>query len=615
MIWAVADEVTVTANVDRNEMRPGDTFTYSISVTAQGATSFDKPQLPDLSAFDVLSSWSGSEMRGTFVNGQVQTQRSQTFNYMLSAKNDGQFTIGAAEVVVNGQRLRSNPIEINVSSSAPQGAPRAERRQKQQDLFDQIDQAEDDLFSQLLNRRLRPGQRAMEPSSPDEAFFIHVETDKTKVYQGEQVIASWYLVTRAQIADIDTLKYPSLSGFWKEDIEVATRLNFQPVVINGVPYQKALLASYALFPIKAGTALIDSYKAKCRVISQSLIGFPRDAQVVKESEAIKIDVLELPPRGSFSTFSGGVGEFTVSANVDSTTVKANVPVTLKVRIEGRGNAKVVDLPKMTLADSAQIYDTKNEMKFYPNGRSYKEFETLIVPKAAGEFKIPSLGFVFFNPSTKSYYEQSTQEFTIKVDPADGSQVIASTNLESPDVKNVEKKLLLPGILLTSDSSSTFTAAQQIGAWGLLFALTGLGLGGYAYRQVGRREKREDLKRQVRRRISEIETQLNHGEWRKVGVESTNLVYSVLAEIAGLGGASFEFDKIVEKAPPSFKRNMAPQLKILMSKLEVVGFAPEDIVGKWKEKKELSALVSETEKILIAATKYDFNSQENEKARL
>ncbi len=97
----------------------------------------------------------------------------------------------------------------------------------------------------------------------------------------------------------------------------------------------------------------------------------------------------------------------------------------------------------------------------------------------------------------------------------------------------------------------------------------------------------------------------------MGVDSTNLVYSVLAEIAGLGGASFEFDKLVEKAPPSFKRSLAPQIKILMSKLEVVGFAPESVVGKWKEKKELKSLVAETEKILSEATKYDFTSQEYE----
>lgn len=609
-----ADDVTVKASVDRNQMRPGDTFTYSVSITAQGSTSFDQPKLPDLSSFEVLSTWSGSEMRGTFVNGQVQTQRSQTFNYMLSAKREGQITIGAAEVVVSGQALRSNPIQVIVSADAPEASSRAQRPRNDQDIMDQIDQDEEDLFSQLLNRRFRQQPRAIQPVDPNEAFFIHVETDKTSVYRGEQVVVSWFLVTRAQIADIDTLKYPSLSGFWKEDIEVATRLNFQPVVIEGVQYQKALLASYALFPIKAGVATVDSYKAKCRVVSQSMLGMPRDTQITKESENIKIEVKELPDKGSFAEFSGGVGEFTVTGKVDANTIKANVPVTLKIRIEGRGNAKLVDLPKIILPESVQIYDTKSEVKFYPNGRSYKEFETLIVPKLAGEFKIPPVSFVFFNPEQKKYYEQSTQEFNIQVEGADLSGTIASTNINSPEVKTVEKKLVLPGMLLSAEQSSSFTTAQTVGLWGLLFFITAAGLGGYGFKEIARPEKREDLKRQVKRRVTEIELVLEKGDWRKVGAQSTNLIYAVLAEVAGLAGASFEFDKLVEKAPPSFKRDLAPQIKTLMSKLELVGFAPEGVVGKLKDKNELKQLLNEVSKVLTEATRYDFSSQENEQSK-
>ena len=36
---------------------------------------------------------------------------------------------------------------------------------------------------------------------------------------GEQVTANFYLVTRGQVRDIDTLRYPDLKGFWKEDLE------------------------------------------------------------------------------------------------------------------------------------------------------------------------------------------------------------------------------------------------------------------------------------------------------------------------------------------------------------------------------------------------------------
>ena len=57
-----------------------------------------------------------------------------------------------------------------------------------------------------------------EAIDPKDAFFIQAEVDKSEAYVGEQVTASWYLYTRGMIRDLDTLKYPALKGFWKEDI-------------------------------------------------------------------------------------------------------------------------------------------------------------------------------------------------------------------------------------------------------------------------------------------------------------------------------------------------------------------------------------------------------------
>jgi len=615
----VAADINVTATVDRNQMRPGDTFTYTVAVTSTGSVSFEEPRLPDLSGFEMISSWSSSEMRGTFVGGQIQSQRSQNFNYQMVATKEGSYTIGAAEVVVNGQAIRTNPITIQVSGDAPQGLAQRPGGQRPPPVAPGIpdprviDQMEEDLFSQLLRRRINPSRPSAIPTDTNELFFIHVDVDKRQVYQGEQVTASWYLVARAQIADIDTLKYPTLSGFWKEDIEVATRLNFQPEVINGIPYQKALLASYALFPIKSGKSKVDSYRAKCRVVGFGGFGQSIDQQLTKQSEEITIEVLPLPETGRPAQFSGGVGEFNVSASLDAQTVKANSPLTLKVRFEGRGNAKAIDMVKVEWPAGVNPYETKSDMKFYPNGRSFKQFETLFVPRAPGDYTIPPLKFAFFDPVKKIYYEQETAALTFKVEPGEGQQLIPSEQLNAPVAASTEKKLVLPGLLLTASESNQFSSAQLAGVWSLIYLFTFAGLGFYAYTQVGRREKKEDLRRLVQRRISVIENYVDKNDWRKAGIESFNLVSSVLGEVAGLGGAAFEFDKLVEKSPPSFKREVAPQLKVLLNKLEIVGFAPEEVVGIYKDKKELKKLINETEKWLSKAADYDFSNFDSRKS--
>ncbi len=98
--WAWSQGVSVTANVDRNKMRPGDTFVYSVSVTSENNLSMDNPKLPDLTAFSIVNSWSDSQVSATFTNGQLQTIRSQNYKYMLATRSSGQFTIGATEVTV-----------------------------------------------------------------------------------------------------------------------------------------------------------------------------------------------------------------------------------------------------------------------------------------------------------------------------------------------------------------------------------------------------------------------------------------------------------------------------------------------------------------------------------
>ncbi len=607
-----AADVNVKATVDRNSMRPGDSFTYTISISSEDSAGFEKPTLPGLTEFDIINTWSGSEMRGSFVNGQMQTQRSQTFNYMLSAKQEGSFTIGAAEVVINGQVVRTNPIKIEVSPSAPQ-APSMAQQPDDESGPPNMQDLEDDIFSQLLRRRVRPNPRGgtIDRVTDKDAFFIHVQTDKKQVYQGEQITVSWYLVTRAQIADIDTLKYPALSGFWKEDIEVATRLNFQPEIINGVHYQKALLASYALFPIKAGPALIDKYQAKCRAIGANSIGFPQEVLLTKESEELKIDVLPLPENGKPPSFAGGVGAYTASASLDSNAVKVNTPITLKIRIEGQGNAKTIDMPKLQLNPDIQVYDTKAQSKYFANGRSFKEFETLIVPKVAGSYSVPAIEIGFFDPVKKSYYVLKTPELPFQVQPGDGSEVIPSAQMKHAEVEVPQKKLSLPDLVLSENDGFLLSSAQQAGAWAMLFLLTVLGLTAYGYKALKHLEVRKDLRKEIAHRIASIEKHMSVGDWRAVGREATNMIYFTLGEISLQGGAAFEFERLVDKAPPSFKRDVAPRLREVMAKVEAVGFAPEEMAKRWREKNEMKKLLKEIEGLLLESAKYDFSQSQRD----
>ena len=55
-------------------------------------------------------------------------------------------------------------------------------------------------------------------------------------------------------------------------------------------------------------------------------------------------------------FSGGVGKFSISAQVDHATVKAGTPVTLRVVVGGTGNLRLIKQPIVTFPKDFDKYD-------------------------------------------------------------------------------------------------------------------------------------------------------------------------------------------------------------------------------------------------------------------
>ena len=91
----------------------------------------------------------------------------------------------------------------------------------------------------------------------DEDLFVDAAVDKTKVYVGQQVTASWHLYTQSEILKYRPLAEPKYEDFWSEDLFVPTsHLAWDRAIIKGQEYEVALLLKKALFPLKAGKLAI-----------------------------------------------------------------------------------------------------------------------------------------------------------------------------------------------------------------------------------------------------------------------------------------------------------------------------------------------------------------------
>lgn len=601
---AAQAQVEVRATVDRQKMGPSDTFTLSIEVNSSDSVSISDPRLPDDGNFDLLNTWIQNQMSSSFVNGQFTTERKKVFNYLLAPRKQGTITIGPIEVVADGEAYKTDPINIEVSKSFKGKAQNRQRQQQRPQgsnpLADDMDDFED-LFSQLLRRRPSvPGFQTSPPSNPNEAFFIRLEVDKKKAYVGEQITASWYLYTRSTITEIDTLKYPSLNGFWKEDIELATRLNFSREVVDGISYQKALLASYALFPINPGKAVIDSYKAKCKVMMGN--GFGRVYQFTKASPEVDVEILPLPKDTQPPDFLGAVGDFQVSAEMQRGALKTNEPFFLKIKFSGRGNAKLIELPSLELPPEFEVYDTKSESKFFKNGQSYKVFEVLMIPRAKGTYKIPEKTVSFFSPTQESYYgvKIPEQNIVISGEGADAPAVAGASDESGTEEKQQVNVFEPVYSSVWSLSGWAPVRGLSVQLFYLLCVLSLIFKWAYDVLTFGRKQS---LAKQLSKKFLLLDHSLKQSDWRKTGVLLINCMTFVL-ESFDSNFAKEGIEATIQKLPPKLKSLYGEKLSVLYKKSEVLAFAPEEIVGDLKtDERKLKKLVADSKKCLSDMIKH------------
>ncbi len=631
-------DTTVSATVDRNALGPDDTLTLTVTIASDDEVTISQPNLPPIQDFEILNEWQSQEVRSsqsiTAQGPKFEVIRSTKHNFLLQPMREGTLSIPSVEVIVEGKSFLTKPLSIRVGKNL--AVPPSERNGGRGSPGGNnqlppgfLDDEEHDLFSQLLRRGMPPqfGNRGGQggtsrtlPINPNEAFFIQVETDKTEAYVGEQITVSWYLYTRGAIRDLDTLKYPSLRGFWKEDIEIATHLNFMDEVVNGLPYKKALLASFALFPIKEGTATIDEYKAKCTVIptidAMGGLALGKPYSYEKSSKPIKVTVKALPTEGRPADFSGAIGDFQVTARAEDPNIVSNQPFTFKIRFEGRGNAKLIDLPPFQPPEGLEIYDTQKDSKFFRTGTSYKDFSILLIPRREGEFTIPAITVSMFDLVQKKYVTKSTDPVRVLVRRGSGPQAGGQS---MADTAKKPAKDRIPQLLTEYKRPWTMTASERIFGFSILFLFMGGSLVFRARTQLGWGQRKKDLVRRLHARLRRVETELAKDNWRGVGVEMTNTVYFVLGEISGEGGANTQLEKLLLKAPPSVRREIGDPLMKQMDIFSVLSFAPESVVGELKNAQNIRRAVADMTKLMEQAVSLgvssgqDDESEEDQKA--
>ncbi len=391
-IIAVAQDIKVTAAASHYDVATGDRFKIEFRVNAN----IDNFKPPKISDFRVLSGPNQSTSM-SWVNGK--TSANISYSYILMAVKEGSFIIPAAEVIIDGKKYQSNTIEINVSKGA--------------------------------NVQNNPNSNNATVTKNSGDLFIKSSVNKTTVYQGEHLVATYQLFTKINIAANEMVKNADLNGFWSQEINIG-QAQWTQEIINGERWNIATIRKIVLFPQRSGELEIDPLEM--RFITQKRVSGGQSifdqffGQVVEEehivkSKPIKIKVLPHPtpkPDG----FINAVGQLKMTTEVSANEVKANEAINIKINISGIGNLPLIDNPQINFPKEFEIYDPKitdNTKTSNVGVSGSKEYNYLVIPRYQGDFTIDPIIFSYFNPSTKKYETIKSNPIVLKINKGDGTE--------------------------------------------------------------------------------------------------------------------------------------------------------------------------------------------------
>ncbi|MGY6561262.1 MAG: BatD family protein [Luteibaculaceae bacterium] len=389
--YALGAEGKLSLTVDKNPVMAGERFT--LTITLENEKGDIKP--PSFIGFQVLFGPSTSTSM-QIINGNMTSSKS--LSYVMVAPKEGSIQIEPAQAETRSGILTSNSIILNVVSATAGSTPQQGGSQGQ------------------INRSA--------PQAAGANLMLGLNPSRKKIYMGEPIFLEYKLYSKYQGLELVENEFPAHTGFIAFEIENEnTGWDPNTEIINGQRYKSATLKKQLLFPTRSGEIELKPFEIAIRA-NRSF--FSAGIEDRAKSRGASITVQPLPPNAP-SGFNGAVGELEYAVIADKLTVKTNEPITVTVRISGKGNFRSIDAPKINFPADFEVYDPKitDKTRISASGISgSKEFEFLLIPRYAGEYNVGNLKFSYFNPKTERYVSKSAPDFVFTIEKGTDDNLVS-----------------------------------------------------------------------------------------------------------------------------------------------------------------------------------------------
>jgi hypothetical protein len=414
-----ADSPSATAILNSSEAALGQTVHMEIRVS--GARGAEAPEEIFVDGLEIHRT--GSSQRIEMNNFNVTS--TTIYDYTVLPLKAGRFTIPAQTIHVGGKSLTTPALTLNVADSPARSAGS------------------------------RPG-RNVQPGATNNLVFAELIVPSKTAYVGE--------IVPVQIRmGFDPRVHPRLveppeiagQGFTAQKLQQAGE---NTETIGGRPYEVVTYKT-AIAAARAGKFEIGPVKAKAQVVlprrptaprsrsrspfdlfdlddpfsdpffSNPFSQFGERREVEIKSEPVTLEVKPLPPKAPPS-FSGAIGNFTMTTDAKPKSVQVGDPITVTTTISGRGNFDRVNAPA--------IEDERGWHKYPPSSKfkqddevglsGTKTFEMVLSPNEKKQ-SLPVLGFSYFDPVKQQYVTLHSEP--IPIDVQGGAAVGQSAGAPQP----------------------------------------------------------------------------------------------------------------------------------------------------------------------------------------
>ncbi|MDE6237330.1 MAG: BatD family protein [Muribaculaceae bacterium] len=347
------------------------------------------------------------------INGQITQSTSSKYVVTLRALDEGKFTFGP--VTMDG--VKSNTVSYSIGKASAQHGSAAS--QQAQDADNSSSQTPDSDKPKFIGKG-------------DSNLFLRATVSQGDVYEQQALVYTVKLYTTYDaIKFIGATAAPKFDGFVvEESSDISRSLTME--TYNGKSYATAVIARYVIFPQMSGQLKVTGNTYTVSVDQREYYhdpfwgsmsySTPLQLNVTPNDLVVNVKSLPLPKPADFS---GGVGSFKIDSELKGTTFKSNTAASIVYTVSGTGNLKYIQLPDLQALypSELEVYTPTTDVKAEVGSNNVSgsvRFDYTFMPLEEGNFKIPPVKLVYFNPATGKYETATARGYDINVGKGEAS---------------------------------------------------------------------------------------------------------------------------------------------------------------------------------------------------